>query len=335
MTAIQKNIYRKDFVVSQKSKSEGEILIPASLSMSIWAFASIAIVVAIAAFLYFGEYTRKAYLEGIVMPSSGLIKIIARSALSLARQHAKILQSVMDKFNELFIKKYISQIDYDRKKENLLVQLEKIELHQQTLIRLKRDISNAESQRDMLTQQREIRSAEYGRQLNIIKQQKFELAVQQETVLTAPTKGKIGVVLGREGQTVKQNDPLLMLVPDNSYLQVELYAPSKSVGFIKPNQRVGLRFTSFPFEKFGIQYGLIKKITAMSINPLEMTLQTPSVWREKEGLYRIIVNLDKTTITAYGCDEPIRVGMTVSAVVELDNRRLYEWLLKPIFHLRG
>jgi membrane fusion protein len=45
--------------------------------------------------------------------------------------------------------------------------------------------------------------------------------------------------------------------------------------------------------------------------------------------------LDKTTITAYGRQEPLRVGMTVSADVELDSRRLYEWLLEPLWSLQG
>ncbi|MNN65584.1 hypothetical protein D3C81_1810950 [compost metagenome] len=59
------------------------------------------------------------------------------------------------------------------------------------------------------------------------------------------------------------------------------------------------------------------------------------VWKENEGHYRVIVALDKTTITAYGRQEPLRVGMTVSADVELDSRRLYEWLLEPLWSLQG
>ena len=58
-------------------------------------------------------------------------------------------------------------------------------------------------------------------------------------------------------------------------------------------------------------------------------------WKENEGHYRLIVDLEKTTITAYGKQEPLRAGMTVAADVELENRYLYEWLLEPVWSLRG
>ncbi|WP_262145166.1 hypothetical protein [Serratia ficaria] len=59
------------------------------------------------------------------------------------------------------------------------------------------------------------------------------------------------------------------------------------------------------------------------------------VWKENEGHYRVTVALDKTAITAYGRQEPLRIGMAVAADVELDSRRLYEWLLEPLWSLKG
>ena len=168
-----------------------------------------------------------------------------------------------------------------------------------------------------------------------IRQQEIELVAQRDHTLTAPVDGHVVVVLARAGQTVKQNDPLLMMVADGAELQVELFAPSKAVGFIKPHQRVGLRFASFPYEKFGVQYGATRAITDASLSANDVMQQNPMTWKENEGHYRVIVALEKTTITAYGRQEPLRVGMTVSADVELDRRRLYEWMLEPLWSLQG
>jgi membrane fusion protein len=80
MSERSPQIYREGYFAAQVNKAEGEVIIPASLSLTAYAWASILLVLAIGLFLILGEYTRKARLDGVVMPSSGLIKVVARSA---------------------------------------------------------------------------------------------------------------------------------------------------------------------------------------------------------------------------------------------------------------
>lgn len=420
MTGSPPQIYREGYFAAQANKAEGEVIIPASLSLTAYAWASILLVLAIMLFLILGEYTRKARLEGVVMPSSGLIKVVARSAgqvterlvaegaavkagqalyrlsgeyfngqgvgtlasvsdslnrqyrmlehqraqelatrvlqqtgvrqriaqlnqelasadaaMALVQQQAKLSYSLMARYRKLINKGYVSELEFQQQRMALSTAQEKVELQRQSQLRLKRERAAAASELRTLEQQQQARDAELERQLQGIKQQQIELVAQRDHTLTAPVDGHIAVVLARAGQTVKQNDPLLMMVADDAQLQVELFAPSKAVGFIKPRQRVGLRFASFPYEKFGVQYGATRAITNTSLSASEAMLQNPMVWKENEGHYRVIVALDKSTITAYGRQEPLRVGMTVSADVELDSRRLYEWLLEPLWSLQG
>ncbi|KYQ95774.1 secretion protein HlyD [Serratia plymuthica] len=420
MTGRPPQLYREGYFAAQATKAEGEVVIPPSLSLTAYAWASGALVLAILLFLMLGEYTRKARLEGVVMPSSGLIKVVARnagqvterlvaegaavkagqplyrlsgehfngkgvgalasvaasldqqyrmlehqreqeqvtsalrqtgvrqriaqlddeltsagSALVLAQQQETLSHSVLARYRKLIAKGYVSEIEFQQKQMELSTAREKVESQRQVQLRLKREWAAAGSELQTLQQQQQGRDAELERQLQSIDQQKIELNAQRETTLTAPADGHIAVVLARAGQTVKPNDPLLMMVADGAQLQVELFAPSKAVGFIKPNQRVGLRFASFPYEKFGVQYGSTRAITHASLSAGDAMLQNPLVWKENEGHYRVVVALDKTTITAYGRQEPLRVGMAVSADIELDSRRLYEWLLEPLWSLQG
>jgi membrane fusion protein len=69
------SLFRKETVDNQNNTSHGEIIIPASFGMSFSTVSTLLLLLFIALFLYFGQYTRKAHLSGIVMPSSGLIKI--------------------------------------------------------------------------------------------------------------------------------------------------------------------------------------------------------------------------------------------------------------------
>lgn len=420
MTGRPPQLYREGYFAAQATRAEGEVIIPASLSLTAYAWVSILLVLAIMLFLILGEYTRKARLEGVVMPSSGLIKVVARSAgqvterlvaegavvkagqalyrlsgeyfngqgvgtlasvsdslnrqyrmlehqraqelatrvlqqigvrqriaqlnqelasteaaMVLVQQQKKLARSLMERYRKLIAKGHVSELEFQQQQMALAKAQEKVELQRQAQLRLKRERVAAASELRTLEQQQQARDAELERQLQGIKQQQIELGAQRDHTLTAPVDGHIAVVLARAGQTVKQNDPLLMMVADDAQLQVELFAPSKAVGFIKSQQRVGLRFASFPYEKFGVQYGATRAITDTSLSASEAMLQNPMVWKENEGHYRVIVALDKPTITAYGRQEPLRVGMTVSADVELDSRRLYEWLLEPLWSLQG
>ncbi|UNK63781.1 HlyD family secretion protein [Buttiauxella ferragutiae] len=68
-------LFRSEVIDNQNNTGYGKIIIPASFGLSFSATATIGLIILIFTFLYFGQYTRKAPLSGIVMPSTGLIKI--------------------------------------------------------------------------------------------------------------------------------------------------------------------------------------------------------------------------------------------------------------------
>jgi membrane fusion protein len=53
----------------------------------------------------------------------------------------------------------------------------------------------------------------------------------------------------------------------------------------------------------------------------------------QEQQYRVLVSLDKQSITAYAQNEKLKPGMALDADFIVDKRRLYEWVLEPIFAL--
>ena len=55
----------------------------------------------------------------------------------------------------------------------------------------------------------------------------------------------------------------------------------------------------------------------------------------REPLYRIKVELATQAIAAYGIDEPLQPGMQVEADIQLDRRRLVEWVFEPLLSLAG
>jgi membrane fusion protein len=55
---------------------------------------------------------------------------------------------------------------------------------------------------------------------------------------------------------------------------------------------------------------------------------------QKITYYRVDVRPDDAYVNVYGREQPLRASMQVEAYVLLDRRRLYEWILEPLFSLR-
>jgi membrane fusion protein len=54
-----------------------------------------------------------------------------------------------------------------------------------------------------------------------------------------------------------------------------------------------------------------------------------------EPLYRITVNLAAQAVTAYGQPQMLQAGMSLDADILQERRRLYEWVLEPLYSLTG
>ncbi|MFA0026907.1 HlyD family efflux transporter periplasmic adaptor subunit, partial [Vibrio sp. 10N.261.49.A5] len=140
---------------------------------------------------------------------------------------------------------------------------------------------------------------------------------------------------------VNKGQPLLVVIPEGEEpVVVELYAPSRSIGFIKEGQNVRLRFDAFPYEKFGVQQGVVDSISKSAVSA-DMLPNSPLIQSQISrtyggvGLYQVRVTLEKPTITVYGDEQTFVPGMTLTADIELDTRKVYEWLLEPLYTIKG
>jgi membrane fusion protein len=127
----------------------------------------------------------------------------------------------------------------------------------------------------------------------------------------------------------------MSLIPANSGLEARLYAPSSAIGFVRENDRVLLRYQPFPYQKFGLYEGKVKAISNASISNLELSGMTIEGLTSTEPVYAITVKLDKQSVMTYGEQRPLQSGMRVEADILQENRKLYEWMLEPLYSLRG
>ena len=125
---------------------------------------------------------------------------------------------------------------------------------------------------------------------------------------------------------------MLSIVPDGSSLQAQILVPSQAIGFVHPGIEVTLHYQSFPYQKFGLQHGIVHSVSRSALTPGEVTLllgggQPPSA----DPLYLARVDLSAQSVDAYGHQEPLRPGMALEADMLLDRRRVVEWIFEPLY----
>jgi membrane fusion protein len=173
------------------------------------------------------------------------------------------------------------------------------------------------------------------RDLSALDQQLAESETRGENVIVAPAGGVLSVDLATVGQSVTPSQALAVIQPDGTALQVHLFAPSRAVGFVKPDDRVNLRYQAFPYQKFGQQDGRVRSIARTALSAAELASLNLPQQDQNEPLYRIVVEPRRQAIDVYGQQTPLQAGMTVDAYVLQETRAIYEWMLEPLLSVNS
>ncbi|WP_349963434.1 HlyD family efflux transporter periplasmic adaptor subunit [Rhizobium sp. ZPR3] len=177
---------------------------------------------------------------------------------------------------------------------------------------------------------------ELRQRIAVIEQQLAEGAARHSIDIVAPRDGTLTAVIAKPGQMIIAGAPLVSILPADSTLEVQLWAPSSAVGFVKEGNKVLMRYAAFPYQKFGQYTGVVTKISRVTIKSQDGTEQGDAAAQaQRTASYRISVRPDSQNVIAYGKREPLRAGMAVEAELMLDTRPLYQWILEPLYSLRG
>jgi membrane fusion protein len=155
------------------------------------------------------------------------------------------------------------------------------------------------------------------------------------------------------GQAIGAGQVLATLIPGQvdaptltPELEVQLYAPSRATGFVAVGQTVLLRYHAFPYQKFGLQKGMVTDVSRTPLAPAELPPNLASTilsnakqslfgFNSDEALYRIKVRPEKQQIDVYGRVQPLKPGMTVEADILQERRKIWEWIAEPLLAIRS
>lgn len=254
--------------------------------------------------------------------------------IALQRRRLALSEQSYDRFSLLQSTNYLSAAQLQDKQVEVLEQRQRLAELERVAAANSQALFSAEAEMRDLTSQLDREIGAIERNGAAIEQELAESEARRAVFIRAPKDGVVTAITTEPGQTVPGNVALASLLPAGVHLEAEIYAPSRSIGFIQPGMEVLLRYQAYPYQKFGQYKARVREVSSTSL-PANQLIPHGDSSPATEPLYRIRLTLDKQSVTAYGRPMPLKSGMLVDASVLLEKRRLYEWVLEPLASLSG
>ncbi len=232
----------------------------------------------------------------------------------------------LKRFELLESRNVASQQDVERKEEIVLTLRQSEEqIAQQIEIKLG-EMKTHRLRLEGIPVRQQTALAELRAGLSGLRAQLAQVAGQGSIVLKAPVDGRVAALPVSSGQSMRPQQLAVSLLPQGGRLEAELFAPTRAAGFIQTGQTVRLQFDAFPYQRFGGVEGKIVSVSRTIFEPAEL----PVSLNVQGPVYRIVAGISAQHIDAYGERFPLQAGMTLSAYIIQEERKLWQVLLEPL-----
>ena len=239
-----------------------------------------------------------------------------------------------NRYGDLQATNYISAAQLQDKQVDLLDQRQRLADLQRAQSQARRDLLNVEAEMRDMSIQAERDAAALQRNVAAMDQDLTESEARREILVRAPHAGIVSAIAADPGRSFTAGSTLASVLPSGSVLEAEVYAPSRAIGFVKPGMQVLLRYQAYPYQKFGQYTARVTEVAHTAVAPQELIALVANS-QSSEPMYRIRLKLDKQVVEAYGKQIPLKSGMLVDASIVVEHRKLYEWVLEPLFSISG
>ena len=279
---------------------------------------------------------RRAALLKRAQDLQGEIKRLDNQAL-MQQQRIALSEHSVTRFAQLKATNYISAAQLQEREAELLDQRQRLLEIERIRSATQRDLASTQAEEQDIAVQALRDENALRRSASTLEQDLTENEARREIPVRARQSGTITAIAANLGQTVGTATPLASILPEGNKLEAEMYVPSHAVGFIKPGMTAMLRYRAFPYQKFGQHPARVREVATTSVRPEELPTSAATMpgAAQSEPVYRIRLELDRQSVRAYGAPMPLRSGMLVDASVMLERRKLYEWILEPLFSISG
>ena len=323
-------LYRKEAIDNKLNKTFGSATAFLPFSARFWCVVIFIIALLIIIFIYFGSYQRKHVVKGSIISEKGLINIYSNKSGVILKKLLNHNESI--KKGQLL---YVVSLEEDQYSlSQILFIKKKIKLQEKRV---------NESEYNLLMygkllQGKLITRKEYNKHIDWSLSLKVELEklkadhnnAQNKMYyeIYAPIDGVVVGLFSNLGDRVTPEKVLASVYPDNSNLYAELILTSKIIGSVNTGQKVLLKYSSYPYQEFGIQKGYIVKIDKAPIilyEPNSNSFNLPN-----HSFYKVIAKLEKQFVYYNGHKYELIPGMLLEAIILGERKTFLQWISKSI-----
>ncbi len=147
----------------------------------------------------------------------------------------------------------------------------------------------------------------------------IEFKKQQQNIIS-PVDGYVNTMLIHTiGGVVTPAEKVISVVPAASPPIIKASVLDKDIGFVKKGMPVQVKIDTYDFQKYGMIEGIVKKVSKDSVED------------EKQGLiYDVYITPVTKSLTVDGKEQPVAIGMGLSAEIKTGKRRIIEFFIYPI-----
>lgn len=286
---------------------------------------------------------RQSYQDGLAGAKAALDRArreyeSGKEELEKLREITPILKEQADAYAESGKEGYVPRVtvrekerEYREKARDLAAQEERVASFLAAVTQAEKQVHQIASKyRSDLQNERVETEGQYRKLEQELAKQSHKMGLLE---LRAPTDGVVkDIATHTIGTVVSPGTVLLSLVPEKEALVAEVMVKNEDVGFVYPKQKVKVKLSPYPFEKYGMLDGEVIQIgpDANEGNGRDQTGQDANKDKQAALSYKAIISLDRQLLEAQGKTFKILPGMQVVTEINQGRRTVMEYLLSPV-----
>lgn len=252
----------------------------------------------------------------------------ARGQVELQERRVTIAQKQVASVEKLVASKYLTGKEYDTRVSAALSAEQELAGLRRQVASIEREMGELQGRLRAIPLEISAAKADLEAAEASLQQRTIEAETRRTIFVTSPVEGRVSALPVTSGQSIAAGTTIAVLTPNDSRLEAELLAPTRSIGFVRAGQEVHLMLQAFPYQRFGTLKGTVRTISSTVLAPSEVAVPGLTL---QEPVFRLRIALQSDAVEAYGERIALQPGMLLSANVIFDRRSLIEWLFDPIF----
>ncbi len=325
-------LFRSEALVAP-AEQYGSVFLNTPLHVRFVTFAGLLLLSCLIFFVMFFEFAESCRVQGALVPDKGMIHLYAQKSGVVLHRYAQAGEHVKKGAPLFLIDSSLVgsdgadahyRADVFKKNQRGLEReiVEKTEqLHNLNQLFNKKYISLEvyQASKDTL---RVLREKLRALKLEIITESRLH-----SWYLTASVDGLLTYIMLQAGDTLLPNTCAAIIIPDQSKMLVELYTLMHQVRFLKTQQQIILRYDSFPNPESRPAHATIEKLGSSILTDQD----------ERKSIligapyYKAIASLEQQQILSGGEVHELKPGMTLWATVRGPRKKIWQWLLGPLY----